>query len=227
MRVRRSYTVTALVLGFGLPVLVVATLPVLAASPVSRPLAKHNLYVAPTGTDSGDCTDSGHPCRTVQYAVDQAGESSTIKVASGVYADINNRAGLRQVVYISKTVTIRGGYTTTNWSLSHPISCPTTLDAQGEGRVLYITGDISPTIEGLGITGGSASDLGGHTDRWAYTDSAGSGMYIITAAVSIRDNQVFGNRYAGYGGGMYILAAPADIRNNWIYSNTAMLPVLS
>jgi uncharacterized repeat protein (TIGR01451 family) len=197
----------------------VPNLPVTAKVATSAPSPR---YVSTIGTDSGDCTDSSHPCRTVQYAVDQAGESSTIKVASGVYTDINNRAGLRQVVYISKTVIIQGGYTT-NWSSSHPISYPTTLDAQGEGRVLYITGDISPKIEGLGITGGSANDLGGHTDQWAYTSSAGSGMYIITAAVTIRDSQIFGNRYASYGGGMYVLAAPADIRNNQIYSNTAML----
>jgi hypothetical protein len=66
----------------------------------------------------------------VQYAVDQASAGSTIRVASGIYTDVHVRSrndltttGLvTQVIYISKTVTIRGGYTTTNWSVSSPIS---------------------------------------------------------------------------------------------------------
>lgn len=63
------------------------------------------------------------------------------------------------MVYISKTVTIRGGYTTTNGFADppNPDTNPTTLDAQGQGRVLYITGDISLTIEGLRITGGESA----------------------------------------------------------------------
>ncbi|KPL21375.1 MAG: hypothetical protein AMJ93_09755 [Anaerolineae bacterium SM23_84] len=48
-----------------------------------------DLYVAPTGTDAGNCTNSDSPCETVQYAVDQASEGSTIKVASGTYTDVH------------------------------------------------------------------------------------------------------------------------------------------
>ena len=93
---------------------------------------------------------------SVQDAVDAASGGEIIKVATGVYSDVNNHGGLAQAVYISKTVTIRGGYTTTNWTTPYPITQPTTLDAQEQGRVLYITADISPTIEGLRITGGDA-----------------------------------------------------------------------
>jgi hypothetical protein len=78
-----------------------------------------------------------------------------ILVAAGTYTGVNvcprndfiTIGVVTQVVYISKTVTTRGGYTTTNWTTPYPITQPTTLDAQGQGRVLYITGDISPTIE--------------------------------------------------------------------------------
>jgi hypothetical protein len=69
-------------------------------------------------------------------------------------ADVTSTGVVTQVVYISKTITLRGGYTTTNWTTSDPEANPTTLDAQGQGRVFYITGDISPTIEGLRIVAG-------------------------------------------------------------------------
>jgi hypothetical protein len=181
------------------------------------------LYVAPGGDDANTCITFTAPCRTIQAAVDSATTGDTIRVASGVYTNVSACAGITQVVYISKSVTIQGGYTATNWATPYPITQPATLDAQGKGRVVYITGNISPTVEGLRITGGNASELGGHTDQWGYVNSAGGGMYIITAAATIRDNQIFGNRYAAYGGGVYILAAPVDIRHNRICSNTAML----
>jgi len=67
-----------------------------AESPLSDATPLH--YVAITGTDSGDCSTPGSACLTIQYAMDQAGVSA--------------RQGVTQVVYISKTVTVRGGYTT-------------------------------------------------------------------------------------------------------------------
>jgi hypothetical protein len=109
----------------------------------------------------------------VQAAVDAASDGDVIKVATGVYTDVSARpapAGyqgapasglITQVVYISKTVTIRGGYTSAFTEPPNPEANPTTLDAQGQGRVLLIAGVISPTAEGLRITGGDATGLGG------------------------------------------------------------------
>jgi hypothetical protein len=50
----------------------------------------------------------------MQYAVDQVSDGDEIRVAAGIYTGISARADVTQVVYISKTVTVRGGYTTTN-----------------------------------------------------------------------------------------------------------------
>ena len=103
-------------------------------------------YVAP----GGNC-GVGSPCySTVQAAVDAADDpSDVIKVAAGTYTDVNSYGGLAQVVYVDKTVTIRGGYTTTDWNTPDPDANPTMLDAQRQGRVLYIIGDTTPTIEGV------------------------------------------------------------------------------
>jgi hypothetical protein len=144
---------------------------------------------------------------TVQAAVDAASTGDTVKVA-GSCTGVQARAGVTQTVYISKTINLRGGYTTTNWATANPLADPTTLDAQGKGRVLYITGNISPTIEGLCITGGNA-DLGG-------------GLYVITAAITLSNNRVFSNTASVEGGGLYLQRAPtATLTGNIISSNTA------
>lgn len=44
-------------------------------------------YVAPSGNDSGDCSQSALPCLTIQYAVDQANEGNTVHIASGTYVN--------------------------------------------------------------------------------------------------------------------------------------------
>ena len=170
-------------------------------SAVAAPSAGHvkapnapaaELHVCPSG-----CTYS-----SVQAAVDAASNGDVIKVAAGTYTDVHFRprndvttTGLvAQVVYISKTVTIQGGYTITNWTTPDPDANPTTLDAAGQGRVLYITGEISPTVEGLQITGGEAQGLGGIP--WGA--DTGGGLYVITATAVIHNNQIFSNTCSGF-----------------------------
>jgi hypothetical protein len=180
-------------------------------------------YVAPS------CSGVPVPCyTTVQAAVDAADDpDDVIKVAAGTYTSVNNYGGLAQVVYISKTVTVRGGYTTTNWATPDPEANPTTLDAQGQGRVFYITGDpsagseqaISPTIEGLRITGGDATGLGGY--RGAGVD-AGGGVYVISATPAISSNWIFGNN-AVEGGGLLAYNSAATLSDNSVISNTAIV----
>jgi parallel beta-helix repeat protein len=149
----------------------------------------------------------------VQYAVDQANPGDEIRVAAGIYTGVSARDGVTQVVYISKTVTIRGGYTTADWTTSDPVNNLTTLDAQGQGRVIYVAGDIYPTIEGVHITGGNADGLGG---QWGY--DAGGGVYIINATATIQDSQVFSNT-ADFGGGLYLDNSDATLDGNTITNN--------
>jgi hypothetical protein len=190
-------------------------------------------YVAP------DCTGIPAPCHTaIQEAVDAASPGDVIKVATGVYTDVHGLLAppgypappasgiITQVVYISKTTTIRGGYTTTNWTTPYPITQPTTLDAQGQGRVILIAGDpstssgqaISPTIEGLHITGGDATGLGGGGE-WGPGD-VGGGVHIISATATISNNWVFSNT-ADRGGGLFLSSDSVTLSNNTVISNIA------
>jgi len=180
------------------------------------------LYVAPGGNCGG-----ATPCfATIQEAVDAASPGDEIRVATGTYTDIHYRAGITQVVYISKTVSIQGGYTTANWDTPDPDAHPTTLDAHGLGRVLVISGTIAPTVEGLRITGGDATGLGGEP---YYGCDAGGGVYVYEASAIIRDCVVYSNTATttatslGYGGGLYLAWSDAVLENNVVVSNTASL----
>ena len=195
-------------------------------------------YVATSGVDVGDCADSAVPCRTVQYTVDVASEGDTIKAATGIYTDVIARVGTTQVVYISKTVTIQGGYTTTNWITPYPITQPTTLDAQGQGRVLYITGNTSPTIEGLNITGGNGGGIyfypnpGSAVTLISNTFTANTGTdgggftmpqyhYYSDTTATLIGNTFVSNTATGAGGGWWGEIGNITFVNNTFIANSS------
>lgn len=159
---------------------------------------------------------SGCVYASIQAAVDAAEPGDTIKVAEGTYTDIHAREGITQVVYISKTITLEGGYTPSNWSTPDPGAHPTTLQAQSKGRGLYITGEISATIAGLRITGGEARGFGA-----SYWDRLGGGICVKGARVNLRGNTVYDNS-AIVGGGVGLQASEVTLGNNAVYSNTAV-----
>ena len=185
------------------------------------------LYVAPGGNCGG-----ATPCyATVQAAVDAASTGDEIRVAAGAYTGVQNVPSLNtatftatQMVAIIKSVTIQGGYTTSDWDTSDPTVNQTTLDAQGQGRVLYVTEDIAFTIEGLRITGGDAGGLGGTS--WG--SDAGGGVYVYAATVTIANCNVYSNSAHtgdwgnGYGGGLYLASSShATLQGNTVSGNTA------
>jgi len=163
------------------------------------------LYVAP----DGDCGGASPCYATIQAAVDAADPDDVIKVAAGNYTEVHVRHSLTQVVYISKTVTIRGGYTTADGFADppDPNANPTTLEAQGAGRVVVIRG-AGPTIEGLIITGG-----GGYF--------SGGGIYVEGASPVIRNNRIVGNSADGDGGAIFVNWGSAQILDNYVVDNTA------
>ncbi len=149
------------------------------------------------------------PCYTsVQAAVDAATVNDLVRVATGVYTDVSFRAGVTQTVYLSKSLTLRGGYSA-DFSAWDPAVYPTVLDAQNQGRVLYIFGPISVTVEGLRLTGGRVAGT-----------LRGGGLYGISATVTLSGNLIYSNT-AYSGGGLCLDNATGRLFNNQVYSNTA------
>ncbi len=173
-------------------------------------------YVAPDGDDSKQCDSIADRCRTVQRAIDIADPLDEIRVAAGTYTDA---AGT--VAEITKTVTLLGGWDG-GFTNRDPNAYPTTLDAQRNGRVVYIKGDISPTIDGFIITGGNANNE-------AIGAGRGGGILSLNASPVIQNNVITNNiAYTGTtpwgrGGGMCLAYAPAStiISGNLVLSNTA------
>ncbi|HHS97150.1 MAG TPA: PKD domain-containing protein [Chloroflexi bacterium] len=171
---------------------------------------------------------SGCAYSSIQAAVDAANPNDTILVAAGTYTGVQQRDGITQVVYISKSLTIRGGYTVTNWTDPDPLLNISRVDAEGLGRVMVINGPITVHIEGLHIAGGDATGLGG--GPWTY-DGVGGGLYVVSANVTISDcvidSNVASNIGWGGGGGIFLWDTTATVVNNRIGANVASRSLIS
>jgi len=210
--------------------LLIASVTANAASPkIHAPDAVAVRYVATTGDDASNlCLDQLSPCATVQHAIDVANEDDEILIASGTYTDVHVRSRnditttgvVTQVAYLSKTLTIRGGYTLTNWLTPDLSINPTILDAQAQGRVFYITGNISATIEGLRLTNGTGILSDNYCEPFICYIPGGA-IYAENATVELIDSTVDNNAGGYEGAAIFVADGQASLRHNVVMSNTA------
>jgi hypothetical protein len=184
------------------------------------PVWADEITVCPEGTPTCDYDN-------VQSALDHAADGDVIKIATGTYNTINNYGGTSQIAFVlEQELTLAGGYTTTNWTNPNPATYPTILDAQGNGRVLYITGTKPITVTGLTITGGNDAGLGGCPATWG-GETCGSGVYASGARLHFSDNVVENNVSTApdvdNGGGLFLqyLQSGSKVYDNHIFNNTA------
>jgi hypothetical protein len=222
---KKNLLLVSLTLALGVTVGLTGLLGSAGPQPSVRAAAGDVYCVTPGGGSYAACT---RVFTHVQAAVDAATGGEEIRVAAGIFTGVRNVPSLNsdaftatQVLVITKSVTIRGGYTIENWSAPDPAANPTTLDAQGQGRVLVISGTIAPTVEGLRITGGDATGLGG--DLWGR--DGGGGVYVWEAAPTISGCVVTNNTASrsewASGGGLFLRYGAAILSRNTVVSNTA------
>lgn len=171
-------------------------------------------YVAITGTDAGGCDSPLSPCRTIQYAVNQANSGDTILVARGTYiydgsVDPCHFLLTRAVVcFVDKRLKILGGYSTDNWFEADPRANPAIIDGQNQYRgvaaIGYNTTNAHLHMEGFTIQN---CLVRGPTYMNPYDPSGvGGGMLVQHASVTLKDvvfrkNRAFGqNTSSGAGG---------------------------
>ncbi len=161
------------------------------------------LCVNPGG--SGGCYNS------IQAAVDDASDGSTVRVAEGVY---------NETVVISKSLTLEGGWNA-DFTLRDWDAYATTIDAQQMSTVIRVHAGISPTIEGFIITGGDSSDpLGWGGGIWVGESFDAVGLTTIRHNV-ITNNVACDGACQGHGGGILVYNNTAIIEYNTVISNVA------
>lgn len=142
----------------------------------------------------------------VQAAVDAASAGALVQVA-GRCAGVTSREGHAQTVYISKSLTLQGGYTLTDWTT--PRYGPAVLDAQSLGRVVVLTGTATITVENVQVTRGAAVN--------------GAGLYVGPGVGGVLQNNIFLRNVAtGDGGAVYNQGPVLTLLHNTFYSNTAV-----
>ncbi len=146
---------------------------------------------------------------TLQAAIDAALNGDEIHIAGGEYSDMTTVEGVTQIAYVSKPLTIKGGYSQ-DFTTRDTTLYPTTLDANRAGRVMVIDGIAPVTIDGLTITEGRAIYLAGWGCMFGMSPNpAGGGVFIRDSNVTITNTR-FINNAAGYytneqgcGGGLF------------------------
>ena len=175
---------------------------------------KVQLNDSPIGTD-------------IQAAIDASTLVTDVVKVSG-YCNVHD-------MNLNKTLTIQGGWRG-DFAAWDPSVYTTTLDAQQLGRVLAVTGVITPVIEGFFITGGVADTGGGISidsgsptiQRNTFTGNqagkSGGGLFNFDGNPVIQYN-TFSNNLAtgsyGLGGGLYSDQGNPSIQNNLFSGNQA------
>jgi hypothetical protein len=177
----------------------------------------------------------------LQTAVDQLGASGGTVNVAGNCIGARSRSGVAEVqlLWIQKDLTLRGGWNRPFTAFNRTLY-PTILDANNEGRVLYVASGRTVTLDSLNLTRGVADDAPGGAahfevgttvtlnSTYVYSNSApfglgGGGLYSAGTMLSVlQSSQIYSNTTTGSGGGIHVAATTnLTVTNSSIFGNSA------
>lgn len=136
-------------------------------------------YVSPSGQDSGNCTDSNNPCRSIRYALSQAQAGNTIQVAAGTY-DASTEGAAN--IVIDKSVILLGAQADVSPNL--PTSVRTAICSQPATASESVIEDVNIQITADGVL------INGFELRYAYIEADGSDLDIRYCMITPQANEV-------------------------------------
>jgi hypothetical protein len=164
-----------------------------------------DLFVTTGG--SGDCSQA-NPC-DLQMALETASDGAALYVAEGTYT---GRGGA--VLTVTHSLTLHGGWdgTTASPPVCDPGAHPTTMDAEGTRRGVYISDSLTVTLEGFTVTNGVAS-------------SAGAGLIANATRLTLRGMTFYSNvisttARAAFGGGAMVEGGTLQVVDSTFQANS-------
>lgn len=122
-----------------------------------------NRFVNSSGTDSGDCSDSGSPCQTINYALTQSADGDELRLTAGTFSSAT----------IDKRITLRGkGSSTIVSGLS--VTAPVSGMAYVNIRDLKVSGTSIGIAVATSFVHLDSLDISGHSSRNINVDASGS-----------------------------------------------------
>ncbi len=196
-----------LTLAFSLSLALVLLL-LLSSATGSAKASGVQLFVKADG--AGTICTQAQPCQ-LDTAIEQATIGTTVYLAGETYAGHG-----AAVITITESITLFGGWdgTTATPVLRDPDLYPTIVDGQTWRRTVFISGTISPIVDGLTLKNGDATGLGGDPSGF----DAGGALYVNRASPLIVNCHI-SNSIAEFGGGAAFFGGAPTIRDNIVQDN--------
>ena len=174
------------------------------------------IYVSADASDESGDGSSQNPFKSLECAVNNSGNGSTIHLNDGVYAGEKNRN-----INIEKSITIIGKSTKN-----------TIIDGESCGRLFNLTSKSSLTLINITLMNGYSTENGGSIYceggeinikncilKNSKTTSDGGVIYNYMGALNIEDSLFINNTAFQYGGVLYT-AGTTSIKNSDFTENT-------